>query len=50
MCTYLQACLALFQDTFGTAGIGKVLQTINKKRGNKRGYTVDCPKLDNFIM
>lgn len=50
MCAYLQACLALFLDTFGTADIGKLLQIINKKGGIKRGYSVDCPKLDNFIM
>lgn len=28
MCAYLQACLALSQDTFGRAGIGKLLQII----------------------
>lgn len=34
-CAYLQACLALFQDTFGRTGIGKLLQIINKKGGLK---------------
>lgn len=28
MCAYLQAYVALFQDTFGRAGIGKLLQII----------------------
>lgn len=40
MYAYLQACLALFQNNFGIAGIGKLLQIINLKGRIRRGYTV----------